>query len=61
MLDVIDASNGIDEKSLLDMGKATLVTGPAAKATDLIDLLSLCKDYGINMLGSIYIDPEAIS
>ena len=60
-VDIIDAVNDFNEKSLLSTDNAVLVTGPDTKVSVLSEMMSLCSDYDISMLGSIFIDPTALS
>lgn len=57
---VTDVSSGFDEKSLIGLKDAVMITGPSTKTSVLTGLMMLCGDYDVRMLGCIYIDPKAM-
>lgn len=53
--DTIDAHVEFDEKQLLPVKAAALILSDDTKLSRLGKVMSLCRDYDINILGSIYI------
>ena len=50
-----DASETFEEKALLNMSNAIMVTCDKTKFSQLGKVIDLCRYYGINVLGSVYI------
>ena len=50
-----DVSDDIDEKAMLDMNDTILAVTPDTKTSVLGKVMSLCRDYDINILGNVYI------
>ena len=53
-VDVIEASGDIDEKNMLNTEKAVFAVSGNTKEATLSRLMSLCADYDVDLLGSIY-------
>ena len=53
-VNIVDAANGVEDKNLLDVEDSVLLIGPETKIPLLSGLMSLCADYDVRSLGSIY-------
>lgn len=53
-VETVDASEGVEDRSLLDVENAVFAAGPKTKVASLSELISLCADYDVRSLGSIY-------
>lgn len=51
---VLEVLSDVEEKNLLDIEDAILIIGDDTKVSHLRKVASLCRDYDINLLGSIY-------
>lgn len=55
-LHVIDAANGFEEGELLKENAGVIIAGNRTKAASLGRIARTCQDYGMDLLGNIYIE-----
>lgn len=51
---ILNTTSELEEKDLLNVGKAILLVGDDTKISHIRKVAALCHDYDINLLGSIY-------